>query len=155
VIHNCTTVGTGGSILLSALSAMTLPSHVLAARSPGRVAGKVKDRGKRMCAVTLWSQWSVCSATCGPESFKYRRRTAAVSVAGRKLNWAAVCDKPLERKRQCVVPPCIRELHKRLTQELICCDKLQCCPRYSRLTTLQLCVALYLVWLCLAVVGFN
>ncbi|XP_063223488.1 spondin-1 [Bacillus rossius redtenbacheri] len=60
------------------------------------LTGRVLD-----CAVSAWSRWSACSASCGP-GYKQRTRTIQVSP----VNGGRACPRKLLRRKKCRAPPC-------------------------------------------------
>ena len=61
-----------------------------------------RDNTVQNCEITQWTEWSVCSQTCGKHAFQYKRRT----VVRKTKNGGKQCPSKLERKRKCGVPNC-------------------------------------------------
>ena len=61
-----------------------------------------RDNTVQNCEITQWTEWSVCSQTCGKHAFQYKRRT----VVRKSKNGGKQCPSKLERKRKCGVPKC-------------------------------------------------
>ena len=61
-----------------------------------------RDTTVQHCEITEWTEWSVCSQTCGKHAFQYKRRT----VVRKSENGGKQCPSKLERKRKCGVPSC-------------------------------------------------
>ena len=61
-----------------------------------------RDNTVQNCEITQWTEWSVCSQTCGKHAFQYKRRT----VVRKSKNGGKQCPSKLERKRKCGVPNC-------------------------------------------------
>lgn len=55
----------------------------------------------RDCKVTAWSEWSACTATCGPEAVKERKR----GIVKKPRNGGMDCPSLMERQ-SCNLPPC-------------------------------------------------